>query len=99
MLAGVLLGLLTAASLWLRCRRYRQGPADTETSPLALAVQELLATAGGVYLSLLAVFSFLKCPVPEAVRWQGVEADPVALASLVCSIVQPFGNRLKHRRR
>lgn len=99
MLGGFLLIIGIVTSLWLRCRYYRQSPIATRQSLLAMAIQDLLATAGGIYLSMLAILSFLKCSLPELVSWHGLSVDPIALASLLCSLIQPFGRKISKWRR
>lgn len=99
MLGGFLLASGVFLSLWFRCRYYRQSPLATKQSLLTIAIQDLLATAGGIYLSLLAILSFLKCSLPDFVSWHGLSVDPIALASLLCSILQPFGRKINHWRR
>jgi hypothetical protein len=83
-----------AASVWLRCKSYRQESLAIKKSPVSLAVQDALAGAGGVYLSLLAIFSFLKCSVPESVKLAGMEGDPLAFISLIVTIMQPFAKKI-----
>lgn len=91
----VLIGL----SLWLRVRHYRDSIAGVETkpSPVALAVQELVATAGGVYLAIVALTSFLKLDMPDRVSLMAVDADPLAVTAIVLAIVQPVFTRLFYK--
>lgn len=88
----VLIGL----SLWLRVRHYRDSVVGVETkaSPVALAVQELVATAGGVYLAIVALTSFLKLDMPDKVTLMAVAVDPLAVTAIVLAIVQPVFTRL-----
>ncbi|MDT8901353.1 hypothetical protein [Anaeroselena agilis] len=91
----VLLGLIVL-SLWLRVRFNRDSVAGVETksSPVALAVQELVATAGGVYLAIVALTSFLKLDMPDKVSLMAVAVDPLAVTAIVLAIVQPLFSRL-----
>lgn len=91
----VLIGL----SLWLRVRHYRDSVAGIETkpSPVALAVQELIATAGGVYLAIVALTSFLKLDMPDKVSLLAVAVDPLAVTAIVLAIVQPVFTRLYYK--
>ena len=91
----ILLGLIVL-SLWLRVRHYRDSVAGVETksSPVALAVQELVATAGGVYLAIVALTSFLKLDMPDKVSLMAVAVDPLAVTAIVLAIVQPVFSRL-----
>jgi hypothetical protein len=83
-------------SLWLRVRHYRDSVAGVETksSPVAMAVQELVATAGGVYLAIVALTSFLKLDMPDKVSLLAVGVDPLAVSAIILAIVQPLFYRL-----
>lgn len=83
----ILLGLLF--SLWLRTRCYRQLD-DVRISPLSQALQDLIGVAGGIYLSLIMLVSFLKLTMPEKITLYSMEVDPLALFSLCLGIVQPI---------
>ena len=69
---------------------WRSRPAH---NPLATALSQLVGTAGGIYLSLELLFSFLK--IPEN-WWSQAEffVEPLAVISLLLAIVQPFGLRV-----
>lgn len=59
------------------------------SSPLSTGLAQLVGTAGGIYLGLELLFSFLK--VPE--DWWSASTfvvEPLALISLILAIVQPF---------
>ena len=63
-----------------------------KTSMLSSAIAQLVGTAGGIYLSLELLFSFLK--IPE--NWwkpSTFMVEPLAVISLVLAIVQPFAIR------
>lgn len=94
-LALALVCLLIGGSIALRVRHYRNAPEGIEprSSPLALAVQEIVATAGGVYLSLVMLISFLKIDLPATVSLQGIAVDPTALLSIALAVVQPLFSR------
>lgn len=91
-----LLLFLAGLSLWLKLRCYREsiGGVDTKASPLSLAVQELVATAGGVYLAMLALTSFLKLDMPERVSLLQAAVDPLALTAIGLAIIQPVVIRI-----
>ncbi|MCE5287331.1 MAG: hypothetical protein LLG02_16010 [Pelosinus sp.] len=86
----LLLLLLLAFSLFLRMQRRRQGNNEIKASPFSLAVQELVSTAGGVYLSLIMLTSFLKLDIPEIVSLCGVSFDPLAGIAMGVAVVQPL---------
>lgn len=79
-------------SVWLRMRKYRQLDAgvETKTSPLSLAIQELIAIAGGLYLSLIMLTSFLRIDVPERILIFDLSIDPLACTSIGLAIIQPL---------
>lgn len=61
----------------------------TIQSPLALALAQVVGTAGGIYLSLELLFSFLQLPED----WWAPSTfvvEPLAVLSLVLAILQPF---------
>lgn len=91
-----LLLILVGCSLWLRVRRYRDDifGVETRASPLSMAVQELMATAGGVYLAIVALTSFLKMDMPDRVSLMQVSVDPLALTAIGLALVQPLVGRL-----
>ncbi|MHB1654575.1 MAG: hypothetical protein ACYCVD_19195 [Desulfitobacteriaceae bacterium] len=62
------------------------------SSPLSTALAQLVGTAGGIYLALELLFSFLK--IPE--NWWSdttFAIEPLAMISLILAIVQPFALR------
>lgn len=59
-------------------------------SPLSQALAELVGTAGGIYLSLVLVFTFLGLEVPERVGVWGLQVEPLAALSIALAIIQPF---------
>lgn len=92
---AILLAVL-ACSLWLRTKQYRDDifGVETRASPLSLAVQELVATAGGVYLAIVALTSFLKMDMPDKVSLMQVSVDPLALTAIGLALIQPIVSRL-----
>jgi len=88
-------------SLCWRIRRLRAnegsekpGPMETKSSPFSIAVQELVATAGGVYLSLVMLVSFLKLDLPGKINLFQISMDPLALTAIMLAIFQPLFFRL-----
>ncbi len=68
----------------------------TIQSPLALALAQVVGTAGGIYLSLELLFSFLKLPED----WWAPSSfviEPLAALSLVLAIFQPFAIKYWHK--
>ena len=95
---AIILILLTGLSLHERTRQKKvrlsaaagDGQPQPVTSPFSQAVVELVATAGGVYLALIALVNFLKIAVPSTVTLWGVSFEPVAAISLLIALVQPY---------
>lgn len=95
MAATFILLILFAGSLALRIRNKKrvephEVPEHTKPSPLSQALQELIATAGGIYLSLVLLVSFLQVNVADHWRFFTVEMDPIAFTSLILAFVQPL---------
>lgn len=62
----------------------------TVASPASIALGELVAVAGGIYLSLVLVASFLKIATPEKVAVLNTSLDPLALTAITIALVQPI---------
>lgn len=63
-------------------------------SPLSQALAGLVGTAGGIYLSLVLLFTFLGLELPERVMLWGVQVEPLAAISIALAVVQPFVLRI-----
>jgi len=79
--------ILLCCSVYLRMedkvrRAGYQFPEQAKASPLSEALQELLAHAGGIYLSLILLISFLHIDLAEEWRIMGINMEPVAFSSL-----------------
>ena len=78
-------------SLWLRSCSYRKEiELKQRSSPLSLAIQELIAIAGGIYLSLIMLVSFLKISIPDKINISSVDMDPLAFVAISLAILQPI---------
>ncbi|QGP93278.1 hypothetical protein MGLY_26850 [Neomoorella glycerini] len=80
---------------------YRSSNVEAVASPVSRALAELVAIAGGIYLSLVLLVSFLKINLPEAIAIGKLAVDPLAVVALVIALLQPlvlgFWPRLKGR--
>ena len=65
-------------------------PTDTRESAFSKALAELVATAGGIYVSLLLLFSFLDMAVPGKITLAGIQVDALAGISLAIALLQPI---------
>ena len=91
----VLLVTIIAFSIWVRvCSLRAVDTSKVKVSPLSTAVQELVATAGGVYLSVIALVSFLKLDIPEKITALEISFDPLALLALGVAVTQPWWSRV-----
>jgi hypothetical protein len=87
----LLLCIGIASSIGLRVYRYRQIiDHETKSSPLSLAIQEIVAVSGGVYLSLVMLTSFLKLDIPERISLSTIAIDPLALTAICLAMIQPL---------
>jgi sterol desaturase/sphingolipid hydroxylase (fatty acid hydroxylase superfamily) len=96
---GVML-LTIGVVLSVRERKYRMmwRSSQPTSNQLATVLSQLVGTAGGIYLSLELLFSFLK--IPE--DWWSKSVffvEPLAVFSLLLAILQPFGLRVWTRLR
>lgn len=84
--------LLVGLSLWLRVQSYRSSinGVETKVSPISLAVQDLVATSGGIYVAIIALTSFLKLDMPDKVSLLRASVDPLALSAIGLAVAQPI---------
>ncbi len=66
-------------------------------SPTSYAIGELVAIAGGIYLSLVLLASFLKLSMPERIVIYGWSFDYLASIAVVLAILQPIILSLYYR--
>lgn len=74
-------------------RRRNELP-EVINSPFSQALTQLLGIAGGIYLSLVLLTSFLGLEIPEKINFGLGSLDPLAAFSLSVAILQPFVLRL-----
>ncbi len=89
-----LLALLSVRQRLANKRRRFQGkaelPLEPVTSPFSIALTELVGSAGGIYLSLVLLVSFLKIEIPPLIVIWRVALEPLALIALITAIIQPY---------
>jgi uncharacterized membrane protein len=68
-------------------------PEHSKPSLFSEALQELIATAGGIYLSLVLLVTFLQINLAD--KWQiyEVKMDPLAFIALSLALIQPLALR------
>ena len=84
--------IILALSVWQRIKYFRETVDTTKitASPLSLAIQDLVAIAGSIYLSLIMLVSFLKLNIPEKIIFFECSIDPLAFLSISLAIIQPL---------
>lgn len=99
----VVIVLMVTGSVWLRICHCRMSldsapPVEPKPSPFSNAVQDLVATAGGVYLSLVMIVSFLKLELPDRITISMITFDPLAITAIAVAVIQPFFYKLFNRK-
>ncbi|MTI82840.1 MAG: hypothetical protein FH756_02855 [Firmicutes bacterium] len=73
---------------------------ESKSSPLSSALTNLVGMAGGIYLSMVLLLTFLEANIPESISLGSVSLEPLATVSIILAIVQPFVlNVVKMRKR
>jgi protein-S-isoprenylcysteine O-methyltransferase Ste14 len=78
-------------------RMLADGDPPQKSSPFSVAVVDLVATAGGIYVALIALVNFLKMDVPPLVQIGGTKIEPLAALALFLAVVQPFVQRILNK--
>lgn len=84
--------LFLALSVWQRIKFFRKtlDENNLKISPLSLAIQELVAISGSIYLSLVMLVSFLKLDIPTTIIIFDFSIDPLAFLAISLAIIQPL---------
>jgi hypothetical protein len=99
LIGSFLLLVLAAIKTKKRLKRWRD-IADLDhavESPTSYAIGELVAVAGGIYLSLVLLASFLKISMPERIVFYSWSFDCLALIALFLALLQPIFLSLYYR--
>jgi hypothetical protein len=87
----------------MRLIRYRDKDWDvigeSKSSPLSRALTNLVGMAGGIYLSMVLLMTFLEANIPEKIEVGSVSLEPLATVSIVLAIVQPFALKVVQMRK
>lgn len=86
---GVLLLVVDVRAQQLR-RRAMDIPDNTVSSFFSRGLAELVGIAGGIYLSLVMLVSFLDVQIPDKIEMLGISFEPLALVSVIIALIQPF---------
>lgn len=90
----LMLFLVLAVREKARLRLYREKDwsmiGDSKPSPLSEALVNIIGVAGGIYLSLVVLTTFIELQLPHRVEVAGVSLEPLATLSIILALVQPF---------
>lgn len=92
-LAAIIIGLVTWAvktKVFIKRNRSEKILEGATSSPASLALGEIVAVAGGIYLALVLVATFLNMELPEKIYLASLAVDPLALAAIVVALLQPI---------
>ncbi|MCG9967754.1 hypothetical protein L9W92_06765 [Pelotomaculum terephthalicicum JT] len=100
MLNGLLFGtvvlLLVVFSVRERVKqqRYREKDwgviGESKSSPLSKALTNLIGVAGGIYLSLVLICTFVELQLPARVHLGHYSLEPLAAISIIMALAQPY---------
>jgi hypothetical protein len=90
----VFLCIILAVREKIKSKKYKASsaglPEEIKGSPISHALGEMVAIAGGIYVSLLLLTTFLDLNLPEKVNISTLEVDTIALLALFLTLGQPF---------
>ncbi len=86
----ILFFLAIRIKISLKRRREMGYPESAIDSPASLAIGELVAVAGGIYVALLVLTSFLKITMPERMNFYGWSVDYLAAMAIILALIQPI---------
>lgn len=106
MLSGLMLGSILFLSVVfsvrerVRLRLYREkdwgGISESKAGPISQALANLVGMAGGIYLSMIALVSFLEIELPASIRIGRISMEPLAVLAFGLALLQPFIIRILH---
>lgn len=67
---------------------------EGKTSPLSQALANMLGVAGGIYLSLVVIATFLEIDLPARIHLGGLSMEPLAAVSILMAVAQPYMQRI-----
>ncbi|OPX86237.1 MAG: hypothetical protein A4E53_03147 [Pelotomaculum sp. PtaB.Bin104] len=89
----LLLVLLSVKERIFLCR-YREknweAIGESKSSPFSQALVNLIGVAGGIYLSLVLLCTFLELDLPMRVNLGRYSLEPLATISIILAIAQPY---------
>ncbi len=66
---------------------------EAKSSLISQALANLIGIAGGIYLTLVILVTFLELQIPEQISFGRVSLEPLAAVSILISLVQPYFTR------
>lgn len=63
---------------------------EGRASVLSQSIVSTVGTAGGIYLSVVVLLSFLELEMPAKVNLAGIRFEPVAAICFALALIQPF---------
>jgi hypothetical protein len=104
MLSGIILIIvilfLVGISVRERVLLYRYRDKDWsaigegKSSPLSQAQANLVGVAGGIYLSLVVIATFMEVQLPERIHLGGLSMEPLSAVSILMAVAQPYMQRI-----
>jgi hypothetical protein len=76
---------------------YRGRSLDTNPSNFSEGLVNLVGTAGGIYIAIVSLITFLEIELPARIALFGIRIEPMAGISLVIAIFQPYIMSIYHR--
>ena len=70
---------------------------ENKSSPLSESLAALVGTAGGIYLSMVMLTTFLEIDIPSRVNIHTVSLEPMAALSFLLAIISPYINKGMNR--
>mgnify|MGYP000913089786 CR=1 FL=1 len=67
---------------------------DAKSSPLSQALANLVGVAGGIYISLVVIATFMEVQLPERIYLGGLSMEPLAFVSILMAVAQPYMQRI-----
>ncbi len=78
-------------------RRHKSSPVNPQDGFLSQSIIDLIAFAGGIYLSLTLLIDFLALTGIEKIYLWGISFDPIALISIILALLQPIYEHIRFK--
>lgn len=63
---------------------------EAKSSQISQALTNLIGVAGGIYLTLVILATFLELQIPERITFGRISLEPLAAVSILISLAQPY---------